>query len=136
LSPTLNPVTIYDTFDLTIVAEDVSDLMLVATTIRFNPSRQEVVSLTSGSLLTSNGGSIAAYNSYDNDAGTVEVNMATATGNPPGVTGTGVVLTIRFRQIGSEDSFIWFANGSSYLRDSDNNPITLTDTVAAAVTVR
>ncbi len=136
LSPTLTLTSVNDTFDLNLIAEDVSDLMMVSTVIRFNTARQQVVSLTNGSFLTSTGGSIAVYNTYDNDAGVIEVNMATATGSPPGVSGTGTVLTIRFRQINAEDGLIWFAAGSSVMRDSDNDPITITATPTVAVVVR
>jgi|GEM_PF-548179 len=135
LSPTLTRVYQNDTFDIHLIAEDVSDLMLVATTIRFSPTRLEVVSLTHGSFLTSTGGSIAPYNEYDNAAGTIDVNMATATGSPAGVSGTGTVLTIRFRQKNTTNSTIWFAGLSSFLRDSNNDPITLNETATAAVVV-
>ena len=110
LSPLAQEVNNGTSFQVQLIAEEVSDLMLVTSTLHFEPLHLRVLSMTDGPFLTSTGGSIASYNGFDNTAGTIEVNMATATGTPPGVSGSGVVLTITFQVKSVRESSVTFDN--------------------------
>jgi hypothetical protein len=133
LSPRAIEVNNGSSFQIALIAEEVSDLMLVATTLHFDTLHLRVLSLAEGPFLTSTGGSIASYNGFDNVAGTIEINMATATGSPPGVSGSGVVLTITFQVKTIRESTVTFDAAFTRLRDHLNQAITINSLVSALV---
>jgi hypothetical protein len=116
------------TFDLQIIAEDVTDLTMTKIRIRFNPGfLQYADSYAFGSFLTSNGGSILEFDPFiDNLTGIVELNFGVAGANPPGVTGTGTILTVSFRAVGTGTTDIIFGPANTLLRDHLNQGITIT----------
>jgi hypothetical protein len=133
LSPRAQQVNNGASFQVQLVAEEVSDLMLVTSTLHFDPLHLRVDSLSEGPFLTSTGGSIASYNGFDNVAGTIEVNMATATGSPPGVSGSGVVLIITFQVKSIRESTVSFDAALTRLRDHLNQAITINSLVSTLV---
>jgi hypothetical protein len=133
MSPLVQQVSVNGTFQVELIAEEVSDLMLITSTLHFNTSHLQVLSLVEGPFLTSTGGSIASYNGFDNVAGTIEVNMATATGSPPGVSGSGVVLTINLQVKAIRESSVTFETAVTHLRDHLNQTITVNRLVSALV---
>jgi hypothetical protein len=66
-------------------------------------------------------------------AGTIEVNMATATGSPPGVSGSGVVLIITFQVKSIRESTVSFDAALTRLRDHLNQAITINSLVSTLV---
>jgi hypothetical protein len=133
LSPLVQQVDSDASFQVELIAEEVSDLMLVATILHFDAAHLRVLSLAEGPFLTSTGGSIASYNGFDNVAGTIEINMATATGSPPGITGSGVVLTITFQVKTAMESSVTFDAALTRLRDHINQAITIGSLVPTLV---
>jgi hypothetical protein len=96
--------------------------------IRFNASMiQFTESFTYGTFLTSNGGSVLEFDPViDNGSGYLEFNFGIAGANPPGVSGTGVILTLQFRGINPGSSDVTFGVTNTLLRNHDNNTITIT----------
>jgi hypothetical protein len=132
-SPSVRTVEVGAQFTLPLWAEEVDDLMLVATRLFFDTDHLQVLALNDGNFLTSTGGSLATYNSFDNTAGTIDINLATATGSPPGVSGSGIVLFITFRVESARESSVTFASGATYLRDSLNRAIPVNELIPALV---
>jgi len=116
------------TFDLQIIAEDVSDLTMTRIRIRFNTGfLQYADSYAFGSFLTSNGGSILEFDPFiDNVTGIVELNFGVAGANPPGVSGTGTILTVSFRAVGTGTTDVIFGPANTLLRDHLNQGISIT----------
>lgn len=128
MTPTRLTESVNNTFSIDIIAEDVVDLTMTRITIRFDPGFiQYADSYTYGSFLTGNGGSILEYPSYvDQDSGIVEFNFGVAGANPPGVSGTGTIMTIQFRGTISGSSDITFGAANTLLRNHLNQGISIT----------
>ncbi|MCK4771679.1 MAG: hypothetical protein KAT18_02065 [Candidatus Latescibacteria bacterium] len=116
------------TFDLQIIAEDVTDLTMSKITIRFNSGMlQYADSYSYGTFLTSNGGSVQYFDPViDNVSGLLEFNFGIAGGSTAGVSGTGMILTISFRGTSTGTTDVTFGAANTLLRNDDNNPITIT----------
>lgn len=128
MTPTRLTESVNNTFSIEIIAEDVVDLTMTQITIRFNSSFiQYADSYTYGSFLTGNGGSILEFPSYvDQGAGVVEFNFGIAGANPPGVSGTGTIMTVFFRGTSSGSSDMTFGAANTLLRNHLNQGITIT----------
>lgn len=133
LSPLLIETTTGVEFELELIAEDVTNLMAVKAVINYDPSKITVVQIVEGNFLTSTGGSQASYFNTDPVSGTIEINIGTAAGSPPGVSGTGIVATIILRGLTNAESDLTFDQGSTELRDSDNQTISISSLVGARV---
>ncbi|MCH7573902.1 MAG: hypothetical protein IIA59_02140 [Candidatus Marinimicrobia bacterium] len=120
-----------------VMLEEVTNVLAVKAALAFNPAQLQVTSIEvyedSRSLLKSNGGTVIPFSSYDNSAGTITIEVATATGSPAGVSGTGAIakVTLTVTQSGQ----LVFGAASS-LRDASNVTITILETAAAVVEVR
>lgn len=120
-------------FDIELIAEEVTDLMAVKAVINYDPSKITVIEIQEGSFLASTGGSLASYFTSDPISGTIEINIGTAAGSPPGVSGTGPVVIIKLRGLTAAESDLIFNQGSTELRDSDNQTISISNLVGATV---
>ena len=69
-------------------------------------------------------------------SGTIELNIATAAGTPPGVSGTGTVLVIQLNGIVSSETELTFRQENTELRDSINQTITVINLVGTVVRIR
>ncbi len=118
--------------------EDVENIFAVKAVLEFDTSKLQVSDVEvyedSRSLLKANGGTVIPFNSYDNGTGNVTIEVATATGSPLGVSGTGAVAGVTFSAVGTGSNFISFTQAST-LRDPDNVDITLNGLVEAKVEV-
>ncbi|MFC1628844.1 cohesin domain-containing protein [Gemmatimonadota bacterium] len=112
-------------FNLFLIAEEVSDLMLVSAEIAFDPAHLSVISVTDGNFMTSTGGSIASYHDWNNTTGRIYLNLATATGSPPGVSGTGNLVTIRFGVKSNMESDVTFVAANTVIRNTSNQTMTI-----------
>ena len=88
----------------------------------------------SRSLLKANGGTVSPVSKYDNATGTATVEVATATGDPPGVSGTGAIALVSFKGLQAGQWEVTF-DSISEIREPNNVTVTLAEKVAAVVEV-
>jgi len=126
-------------FTMEVMLEEVENVFALKAVLEFDPSTLQVSQIEvyedARSLLKANGGTVIPFSRYDNTTGSATIEVATATGSPPGVDGTGAIAKITFTAVSSGSSLISFAT-SSALRDPDNADITLNDMAEAQVEVR
>lgn len=126
-------------FTVEVMLEEVENVFAVKAVLEFDPSRLQVSQIEvyedTRSLLKANGGTVIPFSGYDNAAGSATIEVATATGNPPGVSGTGAIACVTFAAMGTGETLISFGTSTS-LRDPDNQNITLTDLTQAMVVAR
>jgi hypothetical protein len=119
--------------------EDVENVFAVKAVLEFDPTRLQVSQVEvyedSRSLLKANGGTVIPFSSYDNTAGNITIEVATAAGSPPGVTGTGSIaqVTLTTIQAGYAEIIVDIA---SEVRDPDNTGIAFYEIASALVEVR
>ena len=91
------PIHLGDTFTLNVRAENVSDLAGWQFDIAFDPTVLEAVDVTEGNFLKTNGGSTFFQSgSIDNATGKI-TGLSAARLSTQGVTGTGVLIQVRFK---------------------------------------
>ncbi len=126
-------------FTVEVMLEEVANVFAVKAVLSFDQAKLQVsrieVYKDDHSLLEANGGTVIPFSNYDNTAGNITIEVATATGDPPGVDGTGAIAKITFTTSSTGSSLISFAM-SSALRDPDNADISISETAAALVEVR
>jgi len=83
---------------------------------RFNPERVQLVDVQGGGFLSSDGISVALAERLENSLGRAVISM-TRPPDSPGVTGSGVLMNLRFEAVGTGDGAISFGP-NSVLRDS------------------
>lgn len=83
---------------------------------RFNPERVQLVDVQGGGFLSSDGISVALAERLENSLGRAVISMARPP-DSPGVTGSGVLMNLRFEAVGTGDGAISFGP-DSVLRDS------------------
>lgn len=134
LTPRFQSVTQGGSVIVELMLEDVTNVLAVKAALTFDPTQMQVTAIEvyedNRSLLKSTGGTVIPFVVYDNSAGTVTIEVATATGSPAGVSGTGAigVITLTVSQAGE---IAW--SGASELRDANNAGITILETAAAVV---
>lgn len=122
--------------DLNLVAEDVSNLMMVKAVFTFDPSVITLDAWGESDFLTSNGGSILSYYEVDNVAGRVEINLSVVDADPAGVSGTGTLVNLTFNGTTAGLSSLSFVSAQTEMRDPSNAPIAIVNLVDAQVRVR
>jgi len=139
LTPRYQQVTTGNTFTVEVMLEEVANVFAVKAVLEFNPARLQVSQIEvyedARSLLKATGGTVIPFSSYDNAAGSATIEVATATGSPPSVSGTGAVAKVAFTAASTGSSLISFTKASA-LRDPDNADIALNDLAEAKVKVR
>lgn len=137
LSPRVTAVSQNGTFDLDIIAEDVTDLAMLNMRIVWNTADIQYSSVWEiGTFLGSNGGDVLNLGTTGEEGtGAWELAIGVAGGSPPGISGTGVIATLHFRAISSGVHTISFVSSSTELRDHLNNPINPTGLIPARVIV-
>ena len=94
--PTINPVSVGDTFTLSLVVDDVVDLAGWQLDITFNPAVLKAVSVSEGDFLATGGGStFFASGNTNNTTGEITEITAAFIGTG-GISGTGALLEITF----------------------------------------
>ncbi|GAG44182.1 unnamed protein product, partial [marine sediment metagenome] len=126
-------------FTVEVMLEEVANVFAVKAVLTFDPAKLQVNQIEvyedARSLLKANGGTVIPFSRYDNAAGSATIEVATATGDPPGVDGTGAVAKVTFSAASTGSSLISFTI-SSALRDPENVDITLSDLADAVVEVQ
>lgn len=139
LQPRYQEVVTAGPFSVEVMLEEVTNVFAVKAVLEFNPTKLQVSQVEvyedNRSLLKANGGIVIPFSKYDNTAGAVTIDVATTTGDPPGVSGTGAIGRIAFTGVQSGQTEIMFDTASA-IRDPDNQDISLYETVAALVEVR
>ncbi|MFC1595600.1 cohesin domain-containing protein [Gemmatimonadota bacterium] len=136
LSPLLIETTIGATFEIELVAEEVTDLMAVKAVIQYDPTKLTVEEVREGDFLSSTGGSLASFFDVDTVSGTIEINIGTAAGSPVGVSGTGTVVIIKLKGLVTSESHLTFDNGNVEMRDAANNPMAISMLINSAIHVQ
>ena len=122
--------------DLNLVAEDVTNLMMVKAVFTFDPSVITLDSWDESSFLTGYGGSILSWYDVDNVAGRCEINLTVVEGDPAGVTGTGTLVNLTFSGTAAGLSSLTFVSAETEMRDPSNLPISIINLVGAQIRVR
>lgn len=137
LYPRYQQVNVGSEFSLEVMLEEVANVFAVKVILVFDPAALQVSNVEvyedSRSLLKANGGTVIPFSSYDNAVGTITIEVATATGDPPGVSGTGAVAKITVAA--SSYGQLYFGPATS-LRDTANGEIAISETVRAVVEVQ
>ncbi len=136
LSPRLVEPLQFQTFQLELIAEDVTDLMGVRATLSFNSSALSVEQVTAGDFLASNGGTVISQIITDNGGGTIEINLAVADGTPAGVSGTGTLVTLQFMGLQVGNTTITIQSASSDMRNHLNQAIAINNLIGSTVRIR
>ena len=122
--------------EIDLVAEDVTNLMMVKAVFTFDPDVITLDTWDESTFLTGNGGSILSYYDVDNVAGRREINFSVVDGDPAGVTGTGTLVSLTFSGTAAGLSSLTWIGSQSELRDPSNEPISIINLVGAQVRVR
>lgn len=137
LYPRYQEVASGDSFTVEVMLEEVANVFAAKVVLAFDPAKVQVTDIEvyedARSLLKDNDGTVIPFSRYDNTAGTSTIEVATATGSPPGVSGTGAIARVTFGATGSGQ--ITFGTGTS-LRDPENGEITISETALTIVEVR
>ncbi len=138
LYPRYQQVDVGSEFSVEVMLEEVENVFAVKAVLEFDPTVLQVSNVEvyedSRSLLKANGGTVIPFSSYDNTAGSVVIEAATATGGPAGVDGTGSLGIITFSSGSAGDNSITITPGSQ-LRNPENGSIAITEKVGAYVEV-
>jgi len=126
--------------ELALVAEDVSNLMMVKAVFTFDPN---VITFDAGlndwgesPFLSGNGGSILSFYTVDNVSGRFEINLSAVEGDPTGVTGTGTIITLVISGTAAGLSSLTWVDAETEMRDPSNQSISIVNLVGAQVRVR
>lgn len=127
------------TFAVEVILEEVENVFAVLAALKFDSAKLQVTQIDvyedGSSLLKQNGGVVIPFSAYDNGSGTATIEVAIATGDPPGVSGTGPIALVTFRAMQAGQVFV-IIDQTSALRDPDNANVALAETVRAMVVVR
>ncbi|HID94728.1 MAG TPA: hypothetical protein EYP53_01545 [Candidatus Latescibacteria bacterium] len=123
-------------FEIAIVVDEVSDLMLLHLVVGFNPSALEYITVDpEKDFLTKAGGSLVwPTPRIDTVKGIIDINAGVALSDPPGVSGTGILGRLKFRAKGPGISTVEFKGGSE-LRDHTNADITVRQMLGCEVVI-
>ena len=122
--------------DLSLVAEDVTNLMMVKAVFTFDPSVITLDTWVESTFLTGNGGSILSWYDVDNVAGRCEINLSVVEGDPAGVSGTGSLVTLTFSGTAAGLSSLTWVSAETEMRDPSNQAISIVNLVDGQVRVR
>ena len=115
-------------FSVDVIAEEVTDLFAASVEVLFDPNLLEVTGITAydndGDFFKSNGGDVVPFFEFDNQSGSVWIDIGVAAGDPVGVTGSGALANIQFRALRSGNSPLRFVSNPQ-MRDPENNSITI-----------
>jgi len=122
------------TFSIDIIAEEVKDLMGVYVEIPLNGIPVELIEYKiyddSGDFLLKNGGELVTLDDTNDD--TLKINLALATADPAGLSGTGKLAQLEMRFIGSESIEIQFSPNCE-MQDNEINRIDINELVPAVI---
>jgi hypothetical protein len=101
LVPSATSVQQNQSFTVSVMAGDVTDLFSYQFDVSFDASLYQVTSFSVGSFLSPDGSSFYSLGTIDNTTGTVSFIFETIVGAVPGVSGSGVLGTINLSALAS-----------------------------------
>ncbi|MDI6793281.1 MAG: putative Ig domain-containing protein, partial [bacterium] len=111
------------TTSVDVMVKDIQDLMGANITLKFDPARVEVEGVSEGAFLrTNNPDDIQFSSDYDNTTGEVTVSFVLTGGEPPGVSGEGILATLTFKAV-AKDATSELTFDTCSFRDHFNAPI-------------
>jgi general secretion pathway protein D len=131
LQPTNQTINVGQSFSIAVDITNVTDLFAFQLDLTFNPHILSGVGLSEGAFLPSGGTTFFIPGLIDNVNGTIAFNADSLIGAIPGVAGSGTLLNVQFKGIGSGTSGIGLENIS--LLDSALSTITTTATNGSAI---
>jgi hypothetical protein len=133
--PRLKTVSAGETFTYDIKAEEVSGLFGAKLSISYSASIVTVDSVQTGSYVQSGGGDAIVFSSSDNASGKAVINLVVVGGNPKGITGSGVIVTLICRAAANGTADFSFDRAQTTYRDTTNVDIPIRDLVDGRVVV-
>ena len=132
-------VVVGDTFVAIVVLEEVDSLKGVLAEIGYSPDtltyvRGEIYKDHRSILMETAGGQVISKFTPNSAAGTVKMEAATATGDPPHVTGTGPIGQITFRAVQAGITRLRFLE-STELRNAENESIEIVEKVQSIIEI-
>ncbi len=123
-------------FTVDLVIEDVADIKALLAQVEFEPAQLELVGHQlhnqAGDFLTQHNGNVIALVDSALAQGTIGFNLAVAGGDQPGVDGSGTLLTLTFRKLGSGGTQVILGN-SSRMVSSDLAEISILELAPAVI---
>ena len=123
-----------ETFQVEVIAEEVSDVMLVRAVIRFDDALIDVVDIAEGDFLSETDGR-ALFLEGAESAGMIDLNIAVAEGDAQGLTGTGTIATLSLKLKADQETEIEFLSSSKF-RNPDGDDVDIRQRVPAVIEVR
>ena len=125
------------TQDYAVNIADVSDLYTYQFSINYDARYLRALGVTEGGFLATGGATLGSTGFIDDGAGTISFIYNTLYGGGPGVSGSGLLASIRFEAIGVGSAALSFADvlllgstGDEFAFDAASAQITIVDGVA------
>ena len=135
-SPRRVQVQVGSEFAVDLVIEEVTDIKALLAQVEFETAQLELVSHQlhdqAGDFLTQHNASVITLVDSALAQGTIGFNLAVAGGDQPGVDGSGTLLTLTFRKLGSGGTQVILA-GSSRMVSSDLAEISILELAPAVI---
>lgn len=101
LSPRHQVVSAGSNFAVTLTAEEMNNMLGLYAPVKYDPNAVTLVDYNvlnaDGTYLTKNGGSVIGMVEQSSSLGLIELNLAVVEGDPPGLEGSGKLVTLQFR---------------------------------------
>jgi hypothetical protein len=123
-----------DTFQVEVIAEEVSDVMLVRAVIRFDEALIDVVGIAKGDFLSETDGRPVFLEGAESP-GMIDLNIAVAEGEPQGLEGTGTIATLSLKLKAGQETEVEFLSSSKFRRP-DGADVDIRQRVPAVIEVR
>jgi hypothetical protein len=121
-------------FVVQLMAEEVTDLMLVHIILTYDASMLRVSSIEQRDFLATNGGTVVFFED-SSDPGEIEITAGVGISDPPGIEGTGAIVQLTFRALRNGRTDIRIGETSEF-RDSDNVKISIKQLVDGIVQIQ
>ncbi|HKJ69568.1 MAG TPA: cohesin domain-containing protein [bacterium] len=125
------------TFTLTLMAEELTDVMGIYAPVTFNSDyvrlEEYTIMSSSGDFLRKNGGSVLALVDTLDINGSFGFNLAVVEGDPPGVDGTGGLVRLTFRAVGTQNTSIQASDDSRFMNSAFNSTFPSGDQLVPAL---
>lgn len=116
-----------DSFDVSVIVTEVSDLYAFQFDVSFDPLVIHSLGVDEGPFLPSGGSTYFDQGTIDNVAGMISFVLDTLIGSVPGVTGTGSVATLHFEALVAGVSPIELSQVMLLTSDIEEIPVTISN---------
>lgn len=112
--------TLPGTFNVGVVVNGAADAVSAPVQVQFDPKVLRLNDVSPGDFFTQGGSQPVVAKNIQNDSGSATVSVSRPPGSP-GVSGTGVILTLSFQAVGRGNTVVTLPNVS--VRNSQNQVI-------------